>query len=337
MNVVQIKICENKGFLKIKKSLLYKKYKKGIVFFKTVWYNRIKREGKTMNIQNPVIFTENTGRTADPHITRVGDTYYHCYSTSEGVFLARTENLNQLSSAEAMCVYPAGELTHLYAPEMHKIGDSFYIYVSPDYGEDFHAMTVLKRESDDPFGEFENMGKVKGLEDQWTIDGTVLEHEGEYYFIYTECSQMYIAKMSAPDAIIGKGTKLCRPEYEFETKTEVLVNEGPAVLKSGERLFVIYSANDSKCDEYCLGVLEFLGGDILDSSNWQKTPFAVFSQTEDIFGPGHCSFTTTPDGRNLIVYHANLESGSGWHGRSVWIQEFTFDETGFPVFGKPHR
>lgn len=38
-----------------------------------------------------------------------------------------------------------------------------------------------------------------------------------------------------------------------------------------------------------------------------------------------------------VKYHANLESGSGWYGRSVWIQPFTWDDEDYPVFGKPHK
>ena len=65
-----------------------------------------------------------------------------------------------------------------------------------------------------------------------------------------------------------------------------------------------------------------------------------FEKTEDIFGPGHCSFTTVTENgveEDYILYHANLESGSGWYGRNVWIQKFTWDDNDMPVFGKPER
>ena len=106
---------------------------------------------------------------------------------------------------------------------------------------------------------------------------------------------------------------------------------------------MVYSASDSKDDGYCLGVLEFTGNsadDMLDESKWKKFPRAVFERTDDVFGPGHCSFTKVFNGdreEDYVVYHANEQSGTGWNGRSVWVQRFSFDEKGFPVFGKPER
>ena len=47
--------------------------------------------------------------------------------------------------------------------------------------------------------------------------------------------------------------------------------------------------------------------------------------------------TVTEDGKEVdyIVYHANLTSGTGWTGRSIFTQPFTWDENDYPVFGKP--
>ena len=66
-------------------------------------------------------------------------------------------------------------------------------------------------------------------------------------------------------------------------------------------------------------------------------PNAVFEKTEKVFGPGHCSVTAvTEEGRevDLLVYHANLESGSGWNGRHVFLQPFTWDGD-TPILGVP--
>ena len=72
--------------------------------------------------------------------------------------------------------------------------------------------------------------------------------------------------------------------------------------------------------------------------NWVKEKKPVFEKTDTVFGPGHCSFTTVSENNkenDWIVYHANLVSGSGWRGRSVWIQPFGWSENDEPVFGKP--
>ena len=151
---------------------------------------------------------------------------------------------------------------------------------------------------------------------------------------------MHIGELTAPNRVSGPIVILKEPEFEFELR-ENRICEGPACLWHEGKLHLIYSVNESNGDEYCLGRITFNGtGDILDLRNWETCETAVFEKTESVFGPGHCSFTTVQNNgvwEDYILYHANLESGSGWHGRSVWAQKVAWDENGYPVFGTPHR
>jgi GH43 family beta-xylosidase len=53
-----------------------------------------------------------------------------------------------------------------------------------------------------------------------------------------------------------------------------------------------------------------------------------------VFGPGHCSFVKSPDGKeDWIVYHAHI--GQGTSKRNVRIQRFTWNADGSPNFGAP--
>ncbi len=292
-------------------------------------------------IRNPIIYNSNKGNTADPYVIRYNGYYYHCYSNKNGVFIAESKNLWDIGSGTTTQVYDSNEknaLSSWYAPELHRIDNKWYIYAAPDYGNNLHVMTVLVCDGESPIGEYKNLGMMRGLENQWTIDGTVLNHLNELYFVWTRCQEMYIARMADPCSITGEITVLTKPEYPFETRVG-MINEGPAVLYRGDKIHVAYSANDSQCDEYCLGLLTFqVGNDILDIRNWNKCQHAVFEKTDNIFGPGHCSFTTaTENGTEVdyIVYHANLVSGSGWKGRNVFVKKFYWDENDMPVFGKP--
>lgn len=289
---------------------------------------------------NPIIPNENKN-TADPYVIRHGGWYYHCYCREDGVYISKSKELCEIANGEEMRVY-SGEYSQWFAPELHLLDGAWYIYVSPLVdGKDLHSMVVLENKSADPMTEYKNLGVMKGLEGVWSIDGTVFEHEGRRWFVWTKCTEMFMTEMETPWSLKGEHIPFCKPEYAYETKTpDCPVNEGPAVLKRGNKIHVVFSANDSKTDEYCLGIMTYQGGDISDMNNWSKTQKAVFEKTEDIFGPGHCSFTTvTENGKEVdyIVYHANLESGSGWYGRSVWIQPFNWDDEDYPVFGKPQR
>lgn len=291
--------------------------------------------------KNLLIYNTGKGNTADPYVIRYKGYYYHCYGNGSGVYITESKSLFEIGSGTTTRVYDSSAENALkmwFAPELHRIDNKWYIYGAPDHGNNLHVMTVLVREGDSPIGEYKNLGMMKGLENQWTIDGTVLKYGNQLYFIWTRCREMYIAKMSDPCTVTGKITVLTKPEYPFETRAGI-VNEGPAVLYRGDKIHVVYSANDSRSDDYCLGLLTFqAGNDILDIGSWTKHPYAVFEKTDEIFGPGHCSFTTvTEEGTEIdyMVYHANLESGSGWYGRNVFIKKFCWDQNDTPVFGRP--
>lgn len=290
---------------------------------------------------NPIIRNNEKGNTADPYVIRYQGNYYHCYSNEDGVYIAQSQTLWDIGKGETAQAYNSGApgaLSQWYAPELHRIDHKWYIYASPHYGNNHHAMSVLERDDDSPMGEYKLIGAVQGLENEWSIDGTILIYQNAYYFVWTSCREMYISQMAGPCAITGERMVLTRPEYPFETRVN-RINEGPAVLYKGNKIHVVYSANDSQSDDYCLGLMTFeVGGDILDVNNWVKTPHAVFERQAGIFGPGHCSFTTvTENGGEVdyIVYHANLESGSGWNGRNVFVQPIDWDENDMPIFGKP--
>lgn len=293
-----------------------------------------------MGYQNPIIPNSERRNTSDPYILRHGGFYYHCYSNAEGVFLARSETPEGVSRGDLLQIYDCrkkGALPDWFAPELHRIGEKWFVYAAPDYGGWMHTMTALVGEGDDPFCPYENAGPIGGLGGRWCIDGTVLQKDGRLYFVYTDCAHLYISEMKDPLTLTGKETVLTTPTLPFETKVGS-VNEGPCVLYRGSKIHILFSANDSRSDDYCLGLLTYGGeGDVLDPAAWHKTPTAVFEKTERIFGPGHCSVTTaTVEGRevDLLVYHANLESGSGWYGRHVFLQPFTWDGD-VPVLGTP--
>jgi GH43 family beta-xylosidase len=128
---------------------------------------------------------------------------------------------------------------------------------------------------------------------------------------------------------------LSMPEHDYEKQGgPAYVNEGPQILKRNGRIHIIYSGSGSWTDDYNLIQLSFRGGDILNWQNWEKRG-TVFARTEDVFGPGHASFTQSPDGKeDWIIYHAAKYQGAGWN-RDVRAQPFFWDAAHNPVFGRP--
>ena len=207
------------------------------------------------NYKNPIILNSEANNTSDPYVVRHNGKYYHCYSTGNAVYISESKSLFDIGEGKIYKIYDCekeGALKEWYAPELHKMGDAWYLYAAPNHGSNLHTMTALVCKGDSPIGEYEYLGKVKGIEQKWNIDGTVLYYKNEPYFIWTTCKKLYMAKMNGPMEVTGKVCELGEPSLPFETKVG-LIMEGPAVLYKSGKIHVVYSANDSKFDEYCLG------------------------------------------------------------------------------------
>jgi len=289
---------------------------------------------------------------ADPWAYRHTDgRYYLAVSTGSNVSLIRSDTLTGLAAGERKVVWtpPASGPTSkgIWAPELHFLRGMWYVYVAADDGENAnHRIYVLENSSADPFsGEFTLKGKIADpTADRWAIDGTILDLAGRLYFVWsgwegTEdvCQILYIAPMSDPWTISGPRVEISRPTHPWETRgAPPVVNEGPQVLVRGRTVFLVYSASGSWTDHYCLGLLRVpADADLLNPVSWTKRPHPVFERGNGVVAPGHCSFTTSPDGsEDWLLYHAAKFPGSGWN-RSVRAHRFVWGDDGTPRFGRP--
>lgn len=285
---------------------------------------------------------------ADPWVIRWEDRYWICQSRRQAIWVKGSQRLQDIGRGEWSRVWtPPREGPYskeLWAPELHRLEGKWWIYVAADNGDNAnHRMYVLEGPTGEPTGAFSFKGKVAAPTDRWAIDATILQMPGgKLYMIWsgwegTEnvAQHLYIAPMSNPWTISGERVRISSPEEEWEKRGDPHVNEGPEVLWNGDRLFIAYSASGSWTDDYCLGLLAWKGGDVLDPSKWVKSALPVFSKTDAVFGPGHCSFVKSRDGKeDWIIYHSAKRKGGGWD-RRVNMQRFTWKEDGTPDFGKP--
>lgn len=298
---------------------------------------------------------------ADPWMTRKGEYYYYTATAGSRLFITKARNLDDLKSAEPVTIWTPPQGTNyskeIWAPELHFINGKWYMYFAADDGKnENHRMYVLENASPDPtLGTWEFKGKVSDKTDKWAIDGSVFELGRKLYFIWSGWEDdvdgqqnIYIAEMSNPWTVSSERVLISVPTLPWETvgdiKTEngsrhVNVNEGPVVLKNGEKLFLVYSASGCWTDSYCLGMLTLTGKSPLDPGSWKKNPAPVFQAKPEagVYAPGHNSFFTSPDGtENWIMYHANPEPGKGCgRFRSPRAQKFVFNNDGTPEFGEP--
>ncbi|MBQ6164182.1 MAG: glycoside hydrolase family 43 protein [Clostridia bacterium] len=312
-----------------------------ILFITSVFSAVIPQKAPTEPAGEAEEHTMPLGGGADPWFYEHDGRYYYCYSLGNGVGVKSADSLAALWDAEGRRVYtaPAGTMysADYWAPELHFIDGRWYIYVAADDGaNENHRMYVLS--CDAPDGDFVMEGKISDSVDKWAIDGTVLQYNGELWFIWSGWigdengrQDLFIAHMDSPTHIDGERVLISEATRKWEVNG-MPINEGPEILYHEGRVFLVFSASGSWTNEYCLGIMTLVG-DPGSRAGWIKNPVAVFTQQETAYGPGHCSFVTS-GGVDYIVYHANVESGTGWGGRSVRVQPISY-VCGAPVFGKP--
>jgi len=266
-------------------------------------------------------------RRADPYIYRHRDG--SCYFTAsvpeyDRIILRRSETILGLRKAKEVTVWekhPKGIMsTHIWAPELHYINDRWYIYFAAGDVDDIWAIRpyVLECKEPDPMtGTFKELGMMQSSDDysfqDFSLDMTVFEHGGNWYCIWAEkvsvgkkISNLYIARLETPWKLSTEQVTLSSPDYDWE-RAGFWVNEGPAVLKHGNKIYVTYSASATgTC--YCVGLLSIdAGADLLDKNAWRKEREPVFKTDAEkgIFGPGHNCFVKSEDGlKDIMVYHA---------------------------------
>lgn len=302
----------------------------------------------------------------DPWVYRQGpECYYFIRTTGVNLELMRSRTLTGIGSEERKIIWEApkeGSCCHnIWAPELHRIDGVWYIYFSgddykgttpDDYGIGHTTRTghvLVCRDADPMTGAWELAGKT-GC-DPVGIDGTIVRQGEKLYFVYaayenfpTTVSSLYIYEMESPLRVKGKPVCIARAEYDWEIASEDpswKILEGPAALYRNGKIFLAYSANTCWTDNYCLGMLTAdANADLMDPKSWKKSPEPVFRKCMEnkAYGPGHNSFTLSPDGaEDYLVYHLITDpyNGEGGRARHACIQKFTWREDGTPDFGKP--
>ena len=258
---------------------------------------------------------------ADPCVLRDSGQYYFTATAPEydRIELSRADSLAGLSTATPAVIWrkpdsgPASH--HIWAPELHRIEGKWYIYFAAGRADDIWAirMYVLECASADPLtGPWIERGQLRTHLETFSLDATTFEHRGVRYLCWAQHdpviggnTNLYLARMDSPTSITGTPVLLTKPELPWEI-IGFKVNEGPAFITHGDRVFLTYSASATDAN-YCLGLLTAsASADLLNPASWQKSPAPVLASSDAsrVFGPGHNSFTTLPDGRDVLVYHA---------------------------------
>lgn len=301
----------------------------------------------------PVVADQTSLRAADPSVLRVGGTYISVQSTGGGIAVRQASSTAALASAPARQVWSDTRgLGEVWAPEIVRDGGRYYIYFAAGRGA-AHRMYVIHSGSPDTGYTAES--KLALPDDKWAIDGTLFTFNGQRWFVWsgwagdTNVEQnLYIARMSSPTTPTGARYIISQPRESWERVVgNPFINEGPEPIKDPNgQLHIVYSANGSWSEQYCLADLRLrAGGDPTHVWDWYKSNGCLFGSnratmmrgwdpTLHVNGPGHHTFvlldgdiaTSPPAGPTFpSMFHA-VPKGTpyAWENRYWYTGSFTW-------------
>lgn len=315
----------------------------GIVTVKGELYQRI--------YPNPFI-----KQRADPFLYEHTDGYYYftgSHPLYDRIVLRRATSIDSLPDAEEVTIWTkhdAGIMSeHIWAPELHHIDGKWYIYFAAGDKDDVWAIRpyVLENTEANPLeGNWIEKGQINTAFQSFSLDATTFEHDHKRYLVWAQkvnndtVSNLYIAEMENPWTI-KEQILLSTPDQSWEQQG-FHVNEGPAVIKDGDNLYIAYSASATD-DRYAMGLLSAnKASDLLKPDSWTKSLEPVFVSCEETseYGPGHNSFCIDEEGFDIFIYHARpykkIKGNPLYdHNRHARIQRLFWKNDGAPYFGYP--
>ncbi len=298
---------------------------------------------------------------ADPYVLRADDgSYYFTASVPayDKIVLRHADSLEGLKEAEEVTIWTkheSGDMSqHIWAPELHQIDGTWYIYYAASRTDDIWRLRpyILRCQGSDPMKDaWTECGMMQRSDDDiysfeaFSLDATVFENHGKWYYVWAEkvsvgiqISNLYIAEMESPLKLKTAQVLLTTPDYDWE-RVDIWVNEGPAVIKHDNMIYLTYSASATG-EGYCMGMLSIdENADLLDPRAWKKErqPVLRSDAEKGMFGPGHNSFTKLDDGTDICIYHARTYReivGDPLYdpNRHAFAMKVEWNDKGFPLF-----
>src|SRR5271154_146469 len=201
----------------------------------------------------------------DPYVTFWNGNYYYTESGNNQIQIRKSATLTGLKSQTPFIAWkspwvgPNGH-ANLWAPEIHQIAGTWYIYFSADYqSTGNHRLYVLQGGSDplDPYHVaptgYPN-GQLVESTGKWAIDPDVFYGaDGQLYLTWscaadgvgTPPQNLCLARMSDALHVASATFQISSPTESWETRTGP-IQEGPIGFVHNGNTYLTYSASASR-------------------------------------------------------------------------------------------
>ncbi|WP_241671887.1 glycoside hydrolase family 43 protein [Streptomyces sp. IB2014 016-6] len=302
---------------------------------------------------------------ADPSVIKVGDLYVSAKSVDGGIAVRSASTMEGVATAPKHQVWrDTANLGEVWAPEIVHHDGQYRIYFAAGTGA---AHRTYHISSASPDTGYSAATKVALPDDKWAIDGVPFTFGGQRWFVWsgwagdTNIEQnLYIARMNSPTTTTGGRYVISQPREPWERVVgNPYINEAPQpIVDPGGQLHVVYSANGSWSNQYCIADLRLrAGGDPTYVWDWYKsngclfgshasTMMAGWDPTLNVDGPGHHTFVLPrgdvaagpPSGNRFpTMFHAVAKgtpyswANRYWYsGTAVWWGNTTYRRANVP-------
>jgi GH43 family beta-xylosidase len=291
---------------------------------------------------------------ADPFVLRYGGVYYAFATGPAGPDgrqfpLLRSNDLIRWTALGGALEPVAGAVEY-WASEVAFVDGTFYMYYSAR-GIDGRDHQLRVATSANPAGPYTDCGLVLAPDQPFTIDAHPMQHDGEWYLFYSRDfltldgdarvgTGIVVDRLLEMTRLAGEPRVAVRPHADwqlYEVRRSIYGGvydwhtiEGAATRIHDGRVYCFYSGGAWQRENY--GISYVVADHPLGP--YERPPFdsaLLRSVPGQVIGPGHSSFTETPDGREMIVYH-------GWDAamtaRQLRIDPLTW-HNGVPIMHGP--
>jgi GH43 family beta-xylosidase len=283
--------------------------------------------------QNPVT----TNDCADPGVIYDGTQYVMACTSGNApdAFLLRTSpdliHWEVRGSIFPAATKPAWAVSDFWAPEIHRVGNSFVAYYTARHVDG--RLSIGAATAPSALGPYTDIGQPL-LHDPGTglIDANHYEDpSGKHYLIWKEDGNA--VGIQTPI----HGQELSANGLEFVGARKTLITndlpwegplvEGPWLIDNAGKYYLFYSANAYNTPSYAIGVAR------ADSplGPYTKAPQSILSGAGHWAGPGHGSVITTKKGETWHVYHSWIAGQVGGGPGRVALIDRIFWENGWPT------
>ncbi len=284
-------------------------------------------------------------RIGDPFILKASDNTYYLYCTSapNGYYCWKSEDLVNWSGKK-MCYIRKSDswgTDSFWAPEVVEYNNKYYMYYTARNSAG--SLRIGAAVSAAPEGPFEDVNNQPLFDFGYAaIDANVLiDADGSKYLYFSrDCSENENGGIRRSEiygvslredmlSVEGEPVLLVTPTQQWEKiSVNPLWNEGPEVIRHNDTYYLTYSANYFASRSYSVGYA--YGSSPLGPFTKPENNLILTSgMSETISGPGHHSFTLSPDGTELwMAYHTHTDPAAGGGNRKLNIDRVLFTEDG---------